>query len=191
MKIILTESQYKNLFESNFEKNKRLVGNMWDEGMNLGEISSLIGLDESQIILLLKDKNIKIDCKFAEDLVLTLMYRTDFINKNYNFNDGQMFLNLNWGGSSGSVAFEFNDKEYKLTGWATPYWGGNCDTPVESNYFENKKTDEYVNEYGNSDKKIEYTPSSFNSIQELIDFLNNDYPKQLIKPIKELIEDYI
>ena len=50
MKIILTESQYKNLFESNFEKNKRLVGKMWDEGMNLGEISSLIGLDESQIM---------------------------------------------------------------------------------------------------------------------------------------------
>jgi hypothetical protein len=102
-----------------------------------------------------------------------------------------MFLNLNWGGSGGSVAFEFNDKEYKLTGWATPYWGGDCDTPVESNYFENKKTDEYADEYGSTGNRIENTPSSFNSIQELIDFLNNDYPKQLIKPIKELIEDYL
>ena len=191
MKIIISESQYNLLLESNIEKNKKLVGKMWDEGMNLGEISSLIGLDESQIILLLKDKNIKIDCKFAEDLVITLMFNTDFINKNYNFNNGQMFLNLNWGGYGGSVAFEFNDKEYKLTGWATPYWGGNCDTPVEGNYFENKKTDEYVDEYGSTGNRIENTPSSFNSIQELIDFLNNDYPKQLIKPIKELIEDYL
>lgn len=191
MKIILSESQYKNLFESKEEKKSDLLYSMWMEGMSIDDIKDLTGLNVQQIISYLKNREINIDCKFAEDLVLTLMYRTDFINKNYNFNDGQMFLNLNWGGPSGSVSFEFNDKEYKLTGWATPYWGGNCDTPVESNYFENKKTDEYVNEYGNSDKKIEYTPSSFNSIQELIDFLNNDYPKQLIKPIKELIEGYI
>ena len=191
MKIILTESQYKNLFESKEEKKSDLLYGMWMEGMSMDDIKDYTGMNMQQIISYLKNREINIDCEFAEGLVLTLMYRTDFINKNYNFNDGQMFLNLNWGGSSGSVAFEFNDKEYKLTGWATPYWGGECNTPVESNYFENKKTDEYVNEYGNSDKKIEYTPSSFNSIQELIDFLNNDYPKQLIKPIKELIEDYI
>ena len=191
MKIILTESQYKNLFESKEEKKSDLLYSMWMEGMSMDDIKDYTGMNMQQIIAYLKNREINIDCKFAEDLVLTLMYRTDFINKNYNFNDGQMFLNLNWGGYGGSVAFEFNDKEYKLTGWATPYWGGECNTPVESNYFENKKTDEYVDEYGNSDKKIEYTPSSFNSIQELIDFLNNDYPKQLIKPIKELIEGYI
>lgn len=191
MKIILTESQYKNLFESKEEKKSDLLYRMWMEGMSIDDIKDLTGLNVQQIISYLKNREINIDCKFAEDLVLTLMYRTDFINKNYNFNDGQMFLNLNWGGSSGSVAFEFNDKEYKLTGWATPYWGGNCDTPVESNYFENKKTDEYVDEYGSTGNRIENTPSSFNSIQELIDFLNNDYPKQLIKPIKELIEDYL
>lgn len=191
MKIIITESQYKNLFESKEEKKSDLLYRMWMEGMSIDDIKDLTGLNMQQIISYLKNREINIDCKFAEDLVLTLMYRTDFINKSYNFNDGQMFLNLNWGGSSGSVAFEFNDKEYKLTGWATPYWGGNCDTPVESNYFENKKTDEYVDEYGSTGNRIENTPSSFNSIQELIDFLNNDYPKQLIKPIKELIEDYL
>ena len=191
MKIILSESQYKNFFESKEEKKSDLLYSMWMEGMSMDDIKDYTGMNMQQIISYLKNREMNIDCKFAEGLVLTLMYRTDFINKNYNFNDGQMFLNLNWGGSSGSVAFEFNDKEYKLTGWATPYWGGDCNTPVESNYFENKKTDEYVDEYGNSAKKIEYTPSSFNSIQELIDFLNNDYPKQLIKPIKELIEGYI
>ena len=191
MKIILTESQYKNLFESKEEKKSDLLYSMWMEGMSMDDIKDYTGINIQQIIYYLKNKEINIDCKFAEDLVITLMFNTDFINKNYNFNDGQMFLNLNWGGSSGSVAFEFNDKEYKLTGWATPYWGGNCDTPVESNYFENKKTDEYVDEYGSTGNRIENTPSSFNSIQELIDFLNNDYPKQLIKPIKELIEDYL
>jgi hypothetical protein len=191
MKIILTELQYKNLFESKEEKKSDLLYSMWMEGMSMDDIKDYTGMSAHQIITYLKNREINIDCKFAEDLVLTLMYRTDFINKNYNFNNGQMFLNLNWGGSSGSVAFEFNDKDYTLKGWATPYWGGDCETPVEGNYFENKKTDEYVDEYGSTGNRIENTPSSFNSIQELIDFLNNDYPKQLIKPIKELIEDYL
>jgi hypothetical protein len=191
MKIILTESQYKNLFESKEEKKSDLLYSMWMEGMSIDDIKDLTGLNMQQIISYLKNREINIDCKFAEDLVLKLMFRTDFINKNYNFNDGQMFLNLNSGGFSGSLVFEFNDKNYTLKGFATPYWGGDCDTPVESSYFENKKTGEYVDEYSYSDKKIQYTPSSFNSIQELIDFLNNDYPKQLIKPIKELIEGHI
>jgi len=191
MKIILTESQYKNLFESKEEKKSDLLYSMWMEGMSMDDIKDYTGMSVHQIITYLKNREINIDCKFAEDLVLKLMFNTDFINKNYNFNDGQMFLNLSSGGFSGTIDFEFNDKEYKLTGFATPYWGGDCETPVEGSYFEDKKTDEYVDEYSNSDKKIEYTPSSFNSIQELIDFLNNDYPKQLIKPIKELIEGYI
>jgi hypothetical protein len=89
------------------------------------------------------------------------------------------------------ITFNYEDPKYELRGYATPYWGGDCETPVEGNYFENKKTDEYVDEYGSTGNRIENTPSSFNSIQELIDFLNNDYPKQLIKPIKELIEDYL
>jgi hypothetical protein len=161
------------------------------EGMSIDDIKDYTGMSNHQIISYLKNREINIDCKFAEDLVLKLMFNTDFINKNYNFNNGQMFLNLSSGGFSGTIDFEFNDKEYKLTGFATPYWGGDCETPVDGSYFEDKKTDEYVDEYSNSDKKIEYTPSSFNSIQELIDFLNNDYPKQLIKPIKELIEYYI
>ena len=191
MKIILTELQYKNLFESKEEKKSDLLYSMWMEGMSIDDIKDYTGMNVHQIISYLKNREINIDCKFAEDLVLKLMFNTDFINKNYNFNNGQMFLNLSSGGFSGTIDFEFNDKEYKLTGFATPYWGGDCETPVEGSYFEDKRSGDYTDTYSPSGKKIEYTPSSFNSIQELIDFLNNDYPKQLIKPIKELIEGYI
>lgn len=191
MKIILSESQYKNLFESKEEKKSDLLYSMWMEGMSIDDIKDYTGMSNHEIIFYLKNKEINIDCKFAEDLVPKLMFRTDFINKNYNFNDGQMFLNLNSGGFSGTIDFEFNDKNYTLKGFATPYWGGDCETPVEGSYFEDKRSGDYTDNYGPSGKKIEYTPSSFNSIQELIDFLNNDYPKQLIKPIKELIEGYI
>jgi hypothetical protein len=190
MKIILTESQYKNLFESKEEKKSDLLYGMWMDGMSIDDIKDYTGMNIPQIISYLKNKEIKIDCKFAEDLVLILMFRTDFINKNYNFNDGQMFLNLSSGGFSGTVVFEFNDENYKLNGMATPYWNGDCDTPVDGSDFEDKRTGDYKDYYDNTGKKIENTPSSYNSIQEFIDFLNNDYPKQLIKPIKEIIEYY-
>jgi hypothetical protein len=191
MKIILTESQYKNLFESKEEKKSDLLYGMWMGGMSIDDIKDYTGMNIPQIISYLKNKEIKIDCKFAENLVLILMFRTDFINKNYNFNDGQMFLNLSSGGFSGTVEFEFNDKNCRLNGMATPYWNGDCDTPVDGSSFEDKRTGYYNEYYDNTNKKIENTPSSFNSIQELIDFLNDDYPKQLIKPIKKLIEYYL
>ena len=186
MKIIISETQYLNLFESNNEKNLTLIHNMWNDGMDIYEISDLIGISEYQVAFYLKDKEIRIDCGFAYQLI-QILYRTSLINKNFNFNNGEITLNLFWGDFSGSVDFEYEDKEYILLGMATPYWDGNCSTPVDGSQFEIRNTDEYYDEYDNSGKYIENTPISFNSIQELIDFLNNDYPKQLIKPIQELI----
>ena len=190
MKIILTESQYKNLFESNFEKNKRLVGNMWDEGMNLGEISSLIGLDESQIILLLKDKNIKIDCGFAERLTTSLFWKTDFIRKEYSFNDGETTLEFTWGGFSGIIYFTYEDEDYEISGMATPFWNGDCSIPVDLDRIKTKSTGDYEDDLGLSGYVLENTPSRFNSIQELIDFLNKDYPLEIIEVMPRLISKY-
>ena len=100
MKIIISELQYNLLLESNTEKNKRLVGEMWDEGMNLDEISELIGISKSEVVLYLKDKNIKIDCGFAEILTTLFFWNTDFIRKEYSFNDGESTLEFTWGGFS-------------------------------------------------------------------------------------------
>ena len=190
MKIIISESQYSNIFESNDEKQSNLIYKMWNDGMDIYEISELIGLKESQVVFYLKDKEIGIDCGFAHSIMEILYFSSDLIKKNFKFNNGEMTLHLKWGGFSGSVDFEYEDKNYKLMGMATPYWDGNCSTPVDGSYFENKTTGEYYDEYDNSGRYIEDTPRNFNSIQELIDFLNNDYPKQLIKPIQELISFY-
>jgi hypothetical protein len=45
MKIIISESQYSNIFESNNEKQTNLIYKMWNDGMNIYEISELIGLN--------------------------------------------------------------------------------------------------------------------------------------------------
>lgn len=191
MKIIISESQYNLLLESNTEKNKRLVGKMWDEGMNMDEISSLIGLDQSQIILLLKDKNIKIDCGFAERLTTLLFWKTDFIRKEYSFNDGETTLEFSWGGFSGIIYFTYEDEDYEITGMATPFWNGDCSIPVDLDRIKNKSTGDYEDDFGSSGFDLEHTPSQFNSIQELIDFLNKDYPKEIIKVMPRLISKYI
>lgn len=191
MKIIISESQYNLLLESNFEKNKRLVGKMWDEGMNMDEISSLIGLDQSQIILLLKDKNIKIDCEFAERLTTLLFWKTDFIRREYSFNDGETTLEFTWGGFSGIIYFTYEDEDYEISGMATPYWNGDCSIPVDLDRIKNKSTGEYEEDFGSSGFDLEHTPSQFNSIQELIDFLNKDYPLEIIEVMPRLISKYI
>lgn len=201
MKIIISEEQYRLLTENNFEKNKKLVGKMWDEGMKIGEITELIGLNEEQVILLLRDKPIKIDCGFAEKLTNLLFWRTDFINKKYSFYDdrksrfalgviGKSTLEFTWGGFSGIIYFTYENEEVVLIGMASPYWNGVCHIPVDTEHFENKIDDE-SDESTFSDIELNNVPSQFNSIQELIDFLNNDYPKELIKKMPDLISLYI
>ena len=191
MKIIISESQYNLLLESNFEKNKRLVGKMWDEGMNMDEISSLIGLDKSQIISLLKDKEIKIDCGFAERLTTLLFWKTDFIRKEYSFNDGETTLEFTWGGFSGIIYFTYEDEEYEISGMATPFWNGDCSIPVDLDRIKTKSTGDYEDDLGLSGYVLENIPSRFNSIQELIDFLNKDYPLEIIEVMPRLISKYI
>lgn len=190
MKIIISELQYNLLHESNFEKNKRLVGKMWDEGMNMDEISSLIGLDKSQIISLLKDKEIKIDCGFAERLTNLLFWGTNLINKEYSFNDGETTLEFTWGGFSGIIYFTYEDEDYEISGMATPYWNGDCSIPVDFDRIKTKSTGDYEDDLGLSGYVLENIPSRFNSIQELIDFLNKDYPLEIIEVMPRLISKY-
>jgi hypothetical protein len=187
MKIIISESQYSKLFESKFEKNSNLIYKMYNEGMNFNEISELIGLNEFQIVKLLKDKDLRINCDLAYKII-SIIYKTDLIKKKFSFENVEM--ELEWDSFGGLLAFEYDDKDYKLVGMATPYWDGNCTTPVDGSYFENKKTGHYIDIYDNSGIQLNNTPRHFNSIQELIDFLNNDYPKKLIKPTQELISYY-
>ena len=190
MKIIISERQQKLLIENNFEKNKRLISNMWDDGMDFDEISELIGIGKTDVILHLKDKHIKIDCELAEKLTSLLFWKTNLMNKKYSFNDGKSTLEFTWGGFGGIIYFTYEDKSYEITGMATPYWNGVCHIPVDLQSFEDKLNGE-TDETLFTDMDLDNVPSQFNSIQELIDFLNNDYPKEIIKKIPDFIGLYV
>jgi hypothetical protein len=179
----------KTITESDHEKNSRLIYKMWNDGMDFYEISDLTGLELEQIIFLLKDKEIHIDCGLAYKLV-GLLFRTDLVNKKHSFEDMSSDIEFSWDGFGGYSVFEYNDTDYKLVGFATPYWNGDCRTPVDGSYFEDKHYPDSYDDYDNQGLTTSYTPKSFESISELIDFLNNEYPKLLIDPIKEIIHYY-
>ena len=190
MKIIITESQYNFLLENSFEKNSKLLYKMWDDGMEFNEISDYTGLSLEQIIFYLKDKKMPIDCSFAYQLV-GILFRLKMVNEKYTFDNDKKEIFFKWDRMAGAVDFEYHDPRYKLIGFATPYWNGECRTPVDGSYFEDKREEDlYYDAYDNQGLTTRYTPESFKSISELIDFLNYDYPKLLIEPIEELLKHY-
>lgn len=191
MKIIISESQYSSLFETNSEKNKKLVGKMWDEGIGFDEMSELIGIGKTDIVLHLKDKHIKIDCELAEKLTSLLFWKTNLINKEYSFNDGKSTLKFTWGGFSGIIYFTYEDESYEIVGMASPYWNGACFIPVDLSSIENKMTGDIEEDIVDSSGiEFENVPSEFNSIQEMIDFLNTVYPREVLKAIPKLLSVY-
>jgi hypothetical protein len=71
---------------------------------------------------------------------------------------------------------------------ATPYWNGECDTPVDGSYAvnENNQSDDNYDGLGLRFKNHEY----FYSIGELIDWFNGEYRKNLLEEIETLVEHY-
>lgn len=196
MKIIISESQYNLLLESNYEKNKKLVGNMWDEGMSFSEIQDLIGLNKSQLYFLLKDKEQNIDCSEANQIITGMISNTDLINKkidltNFDYEGGS--LELSYDRMVGTLNFIYKNNVYHIEGMATPYWNGECSIPVDIGYFEDLATNEYNDEYDEMQMTVDYglVPKKFNSYQEIIDFMNNEYPNLIIPKIKNSIPHYI
>ena len=65
--------------------------------------------------------------------------------------------------------------------------------PVDISYFENTKTKEYSEEYDNLQMSVDYelVPKKFSSYQEIIDFMNNDYPMDILPKIENSIPHYL
>jgi len=53
------------------------------------------------------------------------------------------------------------------------------------------KTNEYVYDEIQTSVDYELIPKKFNSYQEMIDFMNNDYPRLVIPKIKNSIKYYL
>jgi hypothetical protein len=106
--------------------------------------------------------------------------------KNYRFNFG--FDEM--GGSLFFSCKELGNPYYddSLTGYATPYWDGNCYLPIDFDYyiwtdsFGNQNDEEISGEYYYSEE----VPTQFDSFNEIYKWINNDYLKILSEKCEEV-----
>jgi hypothetical protein len=188
MKIIITEDQFNKLQDSDkdFNKTKTLVTGMWADGMEIKDIIMFTSLSYEQVLFLLKDSDIEIDCERAEELIVMIISHTDLIQKKINEDDFE--LNFSYDSFGGYIQFQYIKNGFSLEGMATPYWGGECYTPVDGSYayYEDGKS---YDEYDGLGLRFN-NPEYFHSIGELIDWFNSEYRKNLLEKIVILVDDY-
>ena len=195
MKIIVTEDQFKLLQENDndFIKTKSVISSMYDQGMEISDIEKYTGLDYDVIVLCLKDKKIISGgvCGEIYDLLYHYLYRTEFINKYHKYSDGST-ITIDVDGEY-TAQFEYNDADGDYVyGYGTFLWGGDCDWPLDVDYF--KSGFERIDDpkfYGDIDWSL-YNDEfmKIETMDDIINFINNHYFELIKSPIDKLIEQY-
>lgn len=183
-----------NLNESEKEipKNQRLIKQMWFDGYSKEDIQNYTGIDRGEFYTILKDEKQGIDCPEANQIIMDMLRNTNLINKKYdltkfNYEDGSLeFTDF----FAGILTFIYEDSLYQIQGMATPYWH-DCTIPIDISHIMDIKTNEYVYDEIQTSVDYELIPKKFNSYQEIIDFMNNDYPRLVIPKIKNSIKYYL
>ena len=178
-----------NLNESEKEspKNQRLIKQMWFDGYSKEDIQNYTGIDRGEFYTILKDEKQGIDCPEANQIIMDMLRNTNLINKKYdltkfNYEDGSLeFTDF----FAGILTFIYEDSLYQIQGMATPYWH-DCTIPIDISHIMDIKTNEYVYDEIQTSVDYELIPKKFNSYQEIIDFMNNDYPRLVIPKINSI-----
>jgi hypothetical protein len=94
-----------------------------------------------------------------------------------------------------AISFKVKSLEHEdsITGFATPYWGGNCEIPIEFqeyypdafSEFGGGETEYIVNDFY---KIIDLSDLKFSTFSEIKTWFENDYVQILIDSSKSLIE---
>jgi len=183
MKIIITENQYRILMES--DKTSRIVEKLWLLGYSFEEISDATSIPFWQVVTILKDHDMEIDCKMVENLLKKLFQKTSLLSKEVITDEFGLYLS--YSSFEGAIEYEFNDEDCLIIGYATPYWNGECSLPIENITYNDKKEEE---EHDFEPSKTIKLPERFDSMGELIEWFNNEYIKYLIQTIKEFKKDF-
>jgi hypothetical protein len=183
MKYIINENQLGLINES--EKLKSIVIRIYEKWKDINKINELTGLPMEKIILLLKDYDMVIDCGWAEELILDIFKHTLLLKdeESLNFQGLDVKLKLYHLRISNALEYRYENKYGALTGYATPYWVGDCILPI-SNYMYYDMNDLEYDEKVDIDIKI---PPRFNNMTELIDWFNNDYIETLLIELEQII----
>jgi hypothetical protein len=203
MKIIITEEQFNKLQESDkdFNKTKKLVNSMFDEGYDVDEILKLTSLDKDVVIVLLYDREVIQDvsgeCQNKHDFLYGLLWDSGLIEKEYFYED-ETVVTINKNYWDGSLEFGYVSEGYKLDGLATLMWNAEPKLPVDiTTFYDIDKTDYDVDGYQYSSVDLT-TDEKFNNIKtfrQLVDYFNNDYyimlKEELDPLLKRCIKTYL
>ena len=189
MKYIITENQINMVNKS--KKLGSIVLRLYQEGNNIYKINEITGLPMDTIILSIKDYDMEIDCEMGYNWINNLFGNTDLLTKKVSLGGVQM--EINYINVNGIMEYKYEDKYGILEGFATPYWNGECELPINNvNYYHKAENEEdYGRDYGYDDEVVIKTPSRFNNLSELIEWFNNDYIELLLVNLKELSQSYI
>jgi len=170
------------------DKTKKLLEKLYIKGeMTIREIQELTGLSIEEIIFTIKDVETVIDCEMASDLIWYLSHYTDILKEDFSTNEYKLEILLN---NEGSSDFVFIQGEYELTGYATPYYDGECELPIDGNSIYDKILNMSYDEYLDETIVISNIPKSFNTISELVNWYNKKYPKLVMSKIPTLLYWY-
>jgi|688.fasta_scaffold250546_1 hypothetical protein len=109
-----------------------------------------------------------------------------FNNHNFDFEFDRM---------AGSLQFTCkkldSESNESLSGWATPYWNGECYIPIDFEFYSwNYDGQELREEDINGDfNHMEDAPTEFNSFNDIKRWLENDYLKMLSERCDEVFEE--
>ena len=205
MKIIITEDQFNKLQESDkeFNKTKKLVNSMFDQGYDVDDILKITGLDKDAVIVLLYDREVIQDksgkCKDKYQYLYYKLFRSgsDLINKDRYFEDGSS-IEITFEYFSGTIDFEYKSEGYKLIGYATLMWDAEPKLPVDiTTFYDIDGTDYDVDgsEYSSVDLRTDEKFNNIKTFRQLVDYFNNDYyimlKEELDPLLKRCIKTYL
>jgi hypothetical protein len=191
MKVIISESQYKNIFDSS-EKNRKLIVNMINMDMPIDEIHDLTGIEYQTIYELIYDHDFGEDirCDVVGSVIINIIENTDLINTKIKYYRTIIELVVR-DYDSLILDFYYKDSQYVVEGSATPFMDG-CLIPIDVFYFEDLESGEYDNESDNPllHVKLDSPKYKFRTIKQIVDFMNNDYIDLLLPQIEAGIDYY-
>jgi hypothetical protein len=205
MKIIITEDQFNKLQDSDkeFNKTKKLVNSMFDQGYDIDDILKLTGLDKDAVIVLLYDREVIQDesgeCQDKYQYLYYTLFRGDsgLINKDRYYEDGSS-VEITFDRFSGTINVHYRSEGYDLMGYATLMWDAEPKLPIDLTYFVDLDETDYDidgSEYSSVDLRTDEKFNNIKTFRQLVDYFNNDYYNMLkgeLDPLlKRCINNYL
>ena len=184
MKYIITEEQ-----SSRF---KEFILSMFRDGKNPDDIIDILGIPLEMVVDTIMDEEIKPSkytdiCGRFYSLLYNFLKPSGNLEKKRKYEDGSK-IELYYDNMSGSISYEYiNNEGYKLFGYATLFWDGNCALPIDAEEFVYDGVVTTIHKF--SMLTLTDENQYLMTCRDLIEFHNGQYFELLKEKLDEFIEE--